>query len=331
MGSKKGKTNIPVLVICVVLFVVCFILQGRISGGAAAAQQGAAQAAQGGAQGGPSAGAGLTQAFNGVIAQVQLVLSVLMVLFSGKVGFITATACNALNAVYVLVLHVIIKHNMNSLPGAIVSLIGIGIIALIYFYISKTSKMNDELMESYQQAIENNRIMKEKDDTLQYLAYYDRLTQMPNRQMFIETLEDNIKEGDSCTIVYVDIDNFRNINDNWGHTVGDDLLVRYSHKIENYCGDDYFAAKIGGDEYGIIMPSSYTTEDIVKFVEGLMEIFGTAVDIKGDVFQLTASYGAASFPNDARSSEDLFRCAETAMFNAKSNGKNQLCFYRRAF
>ena len=189
--------------------------------------------------------------------------------------------------------------------------------------------MHAELTKSYEQAIENNRIIQEKDEVLSYLAYYDRLTQMPNRHSFMENLEERVATGGDCTIIYIDIDNFKNINDTFGHSTGDELLVEYSKKIEELCGEENFAAKIGGDEYGIILRSGFSTNDIINFVAQLQNIFAECIILRGDEFSLTASYGAANFPSDARSSEDLFRAAESAMFSAKANGKNQLCFFRR--
>ncbi|MBR1864536.1 MAG: GGDEF domain-containing protein [Ruminococcus sp.] len=320
MESKK-KSNVVVVVIGAVLFLACVVLQkqiGRMSAG------GPPSGSQGGQVTNP------VMMYNGVVSQVQLVISIVMVLMGGKAGFITSAVLNVLNALSILI-QMIAAKSPQSLPGMVVAVISVGIVALIYFFTSKNEKMNNELMESYQQAIETNRIMKEKDDTLQYLAYYDRLTQMPNRQMFIEDLEDEIKAGEKCTVVYVDIDNFRNINDTFGHKVGDDLLVRYSHLIENLADDEIFAAKIGGDEFGIILPEKFGREQVAEFVNKIGEAFATPMEVKGEVFTLTASYGAAMFPDDARSSEDLFRAAETAMFGAKANGKNQLCFYVKGY
>lgn len=264
-----------------------------------------------------------------IISQIELVISIAMVLFGRLHGVKASCLLNGVTALYMLFAKVIAEGDTRALSRAIVSLISIGIVLLIYFYISKTEQMNSELTESYQQAIENNRIIEEQGETLKYLAYYDRLTQLPNRHLFLENLEEQIKKNGDCVVIYVDLDDFRRINDGYGHTTGDELLKRYAQKIETYCGDDIFAAKVGGDEFGIILGSGRTEEAIYQFATGLCAVLSEPVNIGGDVYTVAASCGAASFPENAMTAEDLFRCAETAMYNAKASGKNQLCFYTK--
>lgn len=342
--SKNKYSNIPVLIICAVIFVALWFIQGRIQTKPNETVLGVAQAMEGliqkyGIEKGDSMSVmgpleGLSRSGNasiqGVIAQIQVLLSVVMVLTNRKKGMIAAGALNLFNALYLLAFTFVRSGGKAFPPGIVVSLVTVAIAAIIYAFLARNDKMHEELAESYQEVIENNRIIQEKDEVLQYLAYYDRLTQMPNRQMFMENLEESIANGEEVNIIYVDLDDFRRINDNYGHSTGDELLVAYSRRIEQLCGDDAFAAKIGGDEFGVILGSGLTADDIYVFVTRMSEIFDTPVEIRGEVFTTTASFGAASFPMDARSAEDLFRCAETAMFTAKSGGKNQLCFFRRA-
>ena len=87
------------------------------------------------------------------------------------------------------------------------------------------------------------------------------------------------------------------------------------------------AAAFGGDEFGIILGSGMTNEAIFQYAAGISSIFSEPIAMGDNVYTVAASYGAASFPENAMTAEDLFRCAETAMFNAKESGKNQLCFF----
>ena len=263
----------------------------------------------------------------GMVAQAFSTETVFLVLFGGFPGFIVAVALNLAYALYSLFFVVIHLGRTTALPGVVMQFISIFVNTVIFYFLNKNRKMHAELNESYEQAIENNRIIQEKDEVLSYLAYYDRLTQMPNRHLFMENLEERANNAEEYTIIYADIDNFRHINDSFGHGVGDELLMKFAQRIEGICGEEIFSAKIGGDEYGFILPAGYTQNDIVNFIGKLQGVFGEVIEIKGERFSLTSSFGAATFPNDARSSEDLFRCAETAMFAAKTNGKNQLCFY----
>lgn len=341
--QTKNK-NIPVLILCAVLFLFFWWIQGKIQtrpNDTAIAISNAMEGiinrygiSEGEAMSVMGPLNGLTKSGNpsiqGIIAQVQVLLSIVMVLTNKKRGLITAIALNFGNALWLFIFSFLKSGGKTVPPGIIISLVTCAIAFILYAFLAKNEKMHKELAESYQEAIETNRIIQEKDEVLQYLAYYDRLTQMPNRQMFMENLEENIASGSECHVIYVDLDDFRSINDNYGHTTGDELLVAYSKKIESLCGDDAFAAKIGGDEFGIILGSGLTADDVYVFVTRMSEIFDAPIDIRGEVFTTTASFGAASFPQDARSAEDLFRCAETAMFTAKTGGKNQLCFFRKA-
>lgn len=302
MDKKEQKGNIVVVVICVVLYMAAFIMQTRgISG------------------------------LSPILAQAQVVISIIMTMFGKKKGMITGVTLNAITTLMAFLRALRSMKtgdfSVSDLAGAAVAFITIGIVLLIYFYVSRSDKMTAELQESYQEAIEKNRIIEEQDESLKYMAYYDKLTGMPNRENFMEQLEKHIKDTGDCVMIYVDMDDFRRINDNYGHAIGDDLLKRYSEKIKNYCGDNAFAAKIGGDEFGIILGSGMTNEAIYQYAAGISGIFSEPINIGGNVYTVAASYGAASFPENAMTADDLFRCAETAMFNAKESGKNQLCFY----
>ena len=329
MEKKKDNKSIIIIIVCIFIYLGCSFLQTRISSPGAAAQQAAQQAGQS-AQAAQRAGAAAgNNPMAGVIVQIQVVVTVVLTLFAKKKGFITAMILNGINASYLLVVHMIINGSTKSMPGFIAVLISMGISTIIYIYTSRNDKITDELKESYQEAIAKNRIIEEQDETLKYMAYYDKLTGMPNRENFMERLEKQIKQSGDCVMIYIDLDDFRRINDNFGHAIGDELLKQYAEKIKTYCGGNTFAAKIGGDEFGIILGNGMTNEAIFKYATGISGIFSEPISMGGNVYTVAASYGVASFPENAMTADDLFRCAETAMFNAKESGKNQLCFYTR--
>ncbi|MBQ8966628.1 sensor domain-containing diguanylate cyclase [Ruminococcus sp.] len=302
--KKQDNGNIVVVVICAVLYIAAFIVQTRgISG------------------------------LSPILAQAQVVISIIMTMFGKKKGMITGVALNAITTLMALLRALrsvkTDEFSVSDLAGAAVAFISIGIVLLIYFYVNKSDRMTAELQESYQEAIEKNRIIEQQGKSVQFLAYYDQLTGMPNRQSFMDELEKQIKEKGDCVAIYVDMDDFRRINDNYGHAIGDELLKRYADKIKDYCSDNSFAAKIGGDEFGIILTGSKTQEAIFQYAAGISKIFSEPIEIGGNIYTVAASYGAASFPENAMTADDLFRCAESAMFIAKESGKNQLCFYTR--
>ncbi|MDE6780984.1 MAG: GGDEF domain-containing protein, partial [Ruminococcus sp.] len=228
MDKKSNKKNIPMLVICIVLFVVFFALQRMISQN----QE--------------------LMAFNGVIAQFHVMISVILVLTNRKIGFITGCILNALNLLSGL-FAVIMGGQKQVLPSIAISICTIIITAIIYNYTNKNDSMHDELMEKYEQEIESKRILQEKDEVLSYLAYYDRLTQMPNRHLFMENLEENISQNKSCAVVCVNVDDFRKINEEFGMAAGDILIKTYAKRIEEIVNENDFASRISGDEFAVIL------------------------------------------------------------------------------
>ena len=158
--------------------------------------------------------------FNGVIAQFHVMISVVLVLTDKKTGFIAGTVLNAINLVNGL-MAVVMAGQKQALPSLAISVCTVIIMAIIYSYTSRNEKMHDELMEKYEQEIENKRILQEKDEELSYLAYYDRLTQMPNRHLFMENLEENISQNTQCAVICINLDDFRRVNDIYGLATGD--------------------------------------------------------------------------------------------------------------
>ena len=302
MNDKSEKKNIPVLIICIILFVAFFALQRIIT-----------KRPQ------------LT-GFNGVIAQFHVMISVVLVLTNRKTGFVSGIILNAVNLISGL-MAVMMAGQKQALPSIAISICTVIIIAVIYNYVNKSDKMHDELMEKYEQEIENKRILQEKDEVLSYLAYYDRLTQMPNRHLFMENLEENVSANKQCAVVCINLDDFRRVNDMYGLATGDELIKVYAERIEGLVSDNEFASRISGDEFGIILASNYSNQDIVNFIGRVQGIFNTPVNADGNSIYVSASIGIAMFPRDASGAEEVIRCAEKAMFMSKNNGKNKVCFY----
>ncbi|MDE6427165.1 MAG: GGDEF domain-containing protein [Ruminococcus sp.] len=302
MENKSDKRNVPALVVCIILFIAFFVLQRKIT-----------------------TNPQLT-GFNGVIAQFHVMISVVLVLTNKKTGFITGTVLNAINLVNGL-MAVVMAGQKQALPSLAISVCTVIIMAIIYSYTSRNEKMHDELMEKYEQEIENKRILQEKDEVLSYLAYYDRLTQMPNRHLFMENLEENISQNTQCAVICINLDDFRRVNDIYGLATGDELIKIYAERIEEIVSDNDFAARITGDEFAIILGANNSNQDIINFVGRVQSIFNIPVTVDGNTVGISSSIGVAMFPRDASEAEEILRCSEKAMFMSKNNDKNKICFY----
>lgn len=302
MENKSNKKNIPMLVGCIIVFLVLFAVQKMITNN-------------------PQ----LT-GFNGIIAQFHVMISVILVLTNRKTGFIVGIVLNAINFVSGI-MAVLMAGQKQALPSLAISVCTIIIMAIIYNYTNKNDAMHNELMEKYEQEIESKRILQEKDEVLSYLAYYDRLTQMPNRHLFMENLEDNITNKKQCAVICINLDDFRRINDDFGMAAGDELIRTYAARIEKIAGDNNFAARISGDEFAIILGPENNNQDIINFAGQIQNIFFEPVNFEGKAIGVSSSIGIAMFPRDAEGAEDILRCAEKAMFMSKNNGKNKICFF----
>lgn len=268
---------------------------------------------------------GLSQ-FNGVMAQIQVIISTFLVVTTRKKGFIAGVILNFL-ASLVVIMQILRTGNMQPLPGVFIPVCTIITIAIIFIFSNRIRKMHEELSESYDQLVETNRVIQEKDEKLTYLAYYDLLTNMPNRQLFLDKLDENIRNNSVCTVIYTDIDDFKKINDTYGHNTGDIMLCAYADRLRAFCGEKNFVGRIGGDEFGFILNGSLSEAELIDYVNKIRAIVAEPVSANGALFRVTLSYGIASYPQDGRTSDEIFKCTDIALFNAKANGKDRPCFF----
>jgi diguanylate cyclase (GGDEF)-like protein len=314
--NNKTKETI-VLVAGIILFLVIMIIQARISALSAKAMQ---------SDGGSTPP---IQSLNGVIAQAQVLISATMVVVANKKGYIASVILNLLNSVYTLITAVILAGNTQSIPGVVVPVICIVTMSIIYFYSLKISKTNAELVKTNRTLIETNKVIREKDEKLTYLAYYDVLTGLANRQLFIDHLDEIIEENKNApfTVIYFDIDNFKQINDAYGHNIGDIMLSTYADRLRLFCGQSNFVGKLGGDEFAVIVNGNNSEASIVDYIEKLRTSVCEPVNANGTILQTSMSFGVASYPSDGISSQDILKSTDIAVYNAKANGKDRTCFY----
>lgn len=166
------------------------------------------------------------------------------------------------------------------------------------------------------------------------MAHYDPLTKLPNRQSFFDYLEHAL--GRACRnktqlgLCFIDIDNFKVINDTFGHAYGDKLLMALSEIITPYLREiDYFA-RIGGDEFGLIFEQIHQDDDLVKIFERILSAFHNPIQIDDLFIKTSISIGVAMYPKHAPDTQTLFVNADIAMYHAKAKGKATYSFFRRS-
>jgi len=167
---------------------------------------------------------------------------------------------------------------------------------------------------------------EKKVDTLYKLAHYDALTQIPNRLMFDEKLTNSLKNAKkqnlNLALFFIDVDNFKTINDTYGHDAGDFVLKSIVKYILDTISTNYTFARISGDEF-LLLVENYSTEKFLHLIAKNI-ILATSKDIlwQGVNLQVSVSVGVSRFPQDADTKEDLIRLADKAMYKAKTSGKS---------
>ncbi len=173
----------------------------------------------------------------------------------------------------------------------------------------------------------DNTLAKEQQNTLKRLAYHDALTQLPNRVLFSDTLQQSLAaietEKDAIAICYIDLDNFKPINDQHGHAIGDQLLVLLADRLRNNCRHHDTVARLGGDEFAILLKGLPSAKEYSKALDRILHAIELPFHIDDHTFYISASIGFTIYPNDNNPPDILLRHADHAMYHAKTNGGKQ--------
>jgi len=167
------------------------------------------------------------------------------------------------------------------------------------------------------------------DDELSKLARTDILTKLPNRSNLIEMIEQHIKNKSQSNfaIVFLDIDHFKSMNDNYGHEVGDKILQRYTRIIKSSISNNDFIARLGGDEFVLILNGMKTKASVEKFVKKLSSKLDVTMNVDANEIFITSSIGVSLYPEDGTDTKTLLKHADYAMYSAKESGRNGYSFY----
>jgi len=172
--------------------------------------------------------------------------------------------------------------------------------------------------------------VQERQQRLDYMAHHDELTSLPNRSLFYQYLEKAIKAGKKneqlVALFFLDLDRFKKINDTLGHGVGDELLRKVAKRLQSALPECKLA-RFGGDEFAIIAEGINDKSHVVFLGEKILQIFHSPFKIKKNTLRVSTSIGIAMFPIDSETVSDLLRSADTAMYVAKSQGRNRYWFF----
>ena len=175
--------------------------------------------------------------------------------------------------------------------------------------------------------------IKMREEELQFLAFHDPLTQLPNRKLFYDRAKVALRTakrfGRKMGLLYMDMDNFKTINDAYGHPFGDEFLCSVKEIISSICRESDTFARYGGDEFVIILNNLKTSHDAIDFSERVIDLFKAPLNVREEKIYTSISIGLSVFPDDGDDIVTLEKNADMALYEAKRRGKRNTFRYRQ--
>lgn len=181
--------------------------------------------------------------------------------------------------------------------------------------------------------LERTQELDEANVQLQEIAIKDPLTGLYNRRYFDERLIQEFdrakRYGTGLVIVMLDIDHFKDVNDTWGHSAGDDVLVKIATYLQHSIRDSDILGRVGGEEFGIIFPVLSSDSSVMAVLERMrLEVAELVCWVEDVKIQVTCSFGVAQLTEDITDAESLIKSADTALYEAKSQGRNRIILFQ---
>lgn len=189
----------------------------------------------------------------------------------------------------------------------------------------------EELKRANQQLVGEVSERRQAESRLNYLAYHDPLTGLSNRRRFIQRMEESLieagKRQQRLAVLFIDLDQFKQVNDSLGHTVGDELLISVAARLSEHVRLIDMLSRLGGDEFICLMEAAGNDHEVANLAEEIVAAFDEPFRIGEHELFLSASVGISLFPADGLTVVDLMRNADSAMYRAKAIGRGRYHFY----
>ena len=173
---------------------------------------------------------------------------------------------------------------------------------------------------------------KKAEDIINTLAYHDSLTGLPSRTLFNDrfamAMADSKRNDKKTAVIILDLDHFKNVNDNFGHDVGDDLLKEVSGRLTSILRQTDTVCRMGGDEFALLISDASAREMIEEVAQRILAAIGKPFSLHGVKEWISASLGIAIYPEDGENLETLFKHADIAMYEVKKVGRNNYLYYQ---
>lgn len=225
----------------------------------------------------------------------------------------------------------IVYTNVKKFPGSSTCIVSMNDVSELKQAETEIRALNNRLNKTNEGLNEEIILRERVEKQLRYKATHDYLTGLPNRVLFFDRLKQAIafeeRHNTLISVMVLDLDNFKNINDTMGHLSGDILLKKVSLSLQKCMRHYDTVGRLGGDEFVIVVNDTKTIQDIITFAEKVQAIFQEPFDILGQPTYVTTSIGVAVFPLHGSNIETLLKKADMAMYVAKKEGKNTFRFF----
>ena len=202
------------------------------------------------------------------------------------------------------------------------------------FLESRVALRTIELEAEMEQHMRTAAQLRESQMKLEYMAYHDSLTGLPNRRMFDDRFTLMVsqaqRDGQGFALALLDLDHFKQVNDTLGHDAGDEMIVEAGRRMQTVLRGGDTVARIGGDEFALLLSAPVQLADLDQICLRLLQTFAQGVTLNGTAALCGISIGVALFPQDGRDTTQLYRAADQALYRAKTEGRQRVCHYRVA-
>ena len=213
--------------------------------------------------------------------------------------------------------------------------IGFFVLASIFSALLLLQYQRRQIM-SKQFQLKQDELSKESEAEIRYLAFYDPLTQLPNRRMLMDRLKQVLantsRHGRLGALLFIDLDHFKTLNETWGHFVGDQLLQQVAQRLSTCVREDDIVARLGGDDFVVLLENLSSTETQAALQaesvgEKILTALGQPYFLGNQAHKSTPSVGITLFDARTENVDELLKRADMAMYQAKAAGRNTLCFF----
>ncbi|GGL59658.1 putative bifunctional diguanylate cyclase/phosphodiesterase [Sporolactobacillus putidus] len=288
----------------------------------------------------------------GILTQIQMVLSVFLTLRYIHAGYLTALALNGLSIVQSLQ-RLDDNPNVENDLGVIFYIDIILLLTIVAFFATRSHrnfqqllKQKKEVSQAYYQATvseealwkknkeleTSNKIINRDKEDMYRLAYIDPLTNLPNRRMFRKQMGDLVDGTKdqivSFSLVFMDLDDFKKINDTLGHQAGDELIRYFGFSLGRLTGSEDMIFHTGGDEFALVIRRSLSRDEVKTYLNRLAAELRNPVHLGDAQMGISTSFGVAMYPQDTVKSAEIIRYADTAMYESKRAGKDRINFFK---